>query len=112
MKSSDLETFETDPLLCRVKDAEWRYLSGNRAICNPEEENVMGTKSADIAWHVEAAALVRNDQDVLESGVPHFMNEVVSHSDRGPATLSVCEWVDELDGRRLVFGTSFVVPAL
>jgi hypothetical protein len=54
--------------------------------------------------------LVKNDKDVLASGKPHYIHERVDHSDHGKATLSVCKWVDDLDGRRLVFGISFVIP--
>ena len=51
-----------------------------------------------------------NQRGRLASGKPHYMHERVDHSEHGKATLSVCKWVDDLDGRRLVFGISFVIP--
>jgi len=71
---------------------------------------VAGKMDGELVWKANAEALVKNDIEVLESGKPHFMHEKVDHSEHGKATLSVCKWVDELDGRRLVFGISFVIP--
>jgi PAS domain-containing protein len=110
MQIKDLEAFQNVPFLVWVKDEEWRYLWGNRAICNLAGEDVTGKLDSELAWKADADALVRNDKDVLESGEPHFIHEIVKHSEHGKATLSVCKWVDELDGRRLVFGISFVIP--
>ena len=111
MQITDLEAFRDVPFLCWVKDEEWRYLWGNRAICDLAGENVVGKKDAELVWKADAGSLVRDDEEVLASGKPHFMHELVNHSDHGKATLSVCKWVDDLDGRRLVFGISFVIPA-
>lgn len=110
MKLEDLEAFENVPFLCWVKDEESRYLWGNRAICELAGESVAGKKDAELVWKADARALVTDDEAVLASGKPHFMHELVNHSDHGKATLSVCKWVDDLDGRRLVFGISFVIP--
>ena len=110
MKVEDLEAFEGAPFLCWVKDEEWRYLWGNKAICELAGEDVTGKKDDELIWKENAEALVANDKNVLETGKPHFMNERVDHSEYGKATLSVCKWVDDLDGRRLVFGISFVIP--
>ena len=110
MKITDLEAFRNVPFLCWVKDEEWRYLWGNRAICDLAGEDVVGKKDAELAWKADAGALVADDAEVLASGKAHFMHEVVSRSERGKATLSVCKWVDNLDGRRHVFGISFVIP--
>jgi PAS domain-containing protein len=106
----DLEAFQDVPFLCWVKDEDWRYLWGNRAICDLAGENVIGKKDSELVWKANAEALVRNDEDVLASGKVHFIHEKVDHSEHGTASLSVCKWVDELDGRRLVFGISFVIP--
>jgi PAS domain-containing protein len=110
MQIKDLEAFQNVPFLVWVKDEEWRYLWGNRAICNLAGEDVTGKLDSELAWKADANVLVRDDKDVLESGEPLFIHELVKHSDHGKATLSVCKWVDELDGRRLVFGISFVIP--
>ena len=93
MQIKDLEIFQDVPFLCWVKDEEWRYLWGNRAICNLAGENVAGKKDSELVWKVNAEALVKNDQDVLASGKPHYIHELVDHSEHGKATLSVCKWV-------------------
>jgi PAS domain-containing protein len=110
MQVRDLQAFENVPFLVWVKDEDWRYLWGNRALFKFAGEDVVGKKDSDLVWKENADALVRNDKDVLASGEPHYIIEQVDHSDHGKATLSVCKWVDELDGRRLVFGISFVIP--
>jgi PAS domain-containing protein len=110
MQIKDLEIFNQMPFLFWVKDEEWRYLWGNRAICDLAGEDVVGKKDSELVWKANAAALVKNDEDVMASGKPHYIHELVNHSDVGKATLSVCKWVDDLDGRRLVFGISFVIP--
>ena len=110
MQIKDLEAFENVPFLVWVKDEDWRYLWGNRAICDLAGENVVGKRDSELVWKANAEALVKNDREVLETGKTDFVHEVVDHSEHGKATLSVCKWVDELDGRKLVFGISFVIP--
>lgn len=110
MKLEDLEKFRDVPFLMWVKDENWRYLWGNKAICDLAGEDVTGKADAELVWKANATALVHNDEDVLATGTPHFMHERVDHSEHGVATLSVCKWADDLDGRRLVFGISFVIP--
>jgi len=110
MQVNDLAAFENVPFLAWVKDEDWRYLWGNRAISDLAGESVIGKLDSELAWKADAEALVRNDKEVLASGEPHYIIEQVAHSSHGKATLSVCKWVDDLDGRRLVFGISFVIP--
>ena len=110
MKIKDLEAFQNVPFLVWVKDEDWRYLWGNAAICDLAGENVAGKLDSELVWKADADALVRNDKEVLETGNAHFVHELVAHSSHGQATLSVCKWVDDLDGRQLVFGISFVIP--
>lgn len=111
MKVEDLEKFRSVPFLVWVKDEDWRYLWGNDTINDLAGQNVVGKMDSELPWKMNAAALVQNDEEVMATGEPHFMHEVVDHSHHGKATLSVCKWVDELDGRRLVFGISFVIPS-
>jgi PAS domain-containing protein len=110
MRIEDLEVFKNVPFLVWVKDEHWRYLWGNQAICDLAGENVVGKKDSELVWKASAAALVKNDEAVLASGKTHYTHERVDHSEHGEATLSVCKWLDDLDGRRLVFGISFVIP--
>ena len=110
MNIKDLEAFQDVPFLCWVKDEDWRYLWGNRAICHLAGEDVAGKKDSDLTWKANAEALVKNDKEVLASGQPHYIHERVDHSEHGKATLSVCKWEDELDGRRLVFGHTYIIP--
>jgi hypothetical protein len=46
---------------------------------------------------------------VIRSSQPDDMHETVGHAENGEASLGVCKWADELGGRRLVFGSSFVI---
>ena len=98
------------PFLFWVKDEEWRYLWGNQAICDFAGEDVVGKSDRELKWKADAKGLVQNDQEVLASGQAHYYHEHVAHSELGDAMLSVCKWVDELEGRKLVFGVSFVIP--
>lgn len=111
MKMEELEAFRHLPFLVWVKDEQWRYLWGNQMINDLAGEDVVGKLDAELVWKMNAAALVHNDEEVMASGKPHYIHELVDHSHHGKATLSVCKWVDELDGRKLVFGISFVIPA-
>ena len=110
MKLRDLEAFRDVPFLLWVKDEEWRYLWGNNKINDLAGQDVVGKHDSELVWKANASALVANDKEVLASGKPHYMHERVDHSEHGRAVLSVCKWLDELDGRRLVFGISFVIP--
>jgi len=92
----------TDPQYCK----RVRYLQCNLKTLKSSKtcRSCAGSKTRN------AEALVKTDKEVLATGTPHYIHEHVDHSDHGKATLSVCKWVDELDGRRLVFGISFIIP--
>ena len=68
MQIKDLEAFQDVPFLCWVKDEEWRYLWGNRAICDLAGEDVAGKKDADLIWKAMAPVL----SDRLTAG--HFLS--------------------------------------
>ncbi|MGI9523986.1 MAG: PAS domain-containing protein [Hyphomicrobiaceae bacterium] len=110
MQSKDLEAFRNVPFLVWVKDDNWRYIWGNGAIDELAGERVVGKKDSELAWKAHAEALVKNDEEVLTSGRPHFMHERVDHSEHGKASLNVCKWVDEFNGQSRVFGISFIIP--
>ncbi|MGE0236822.1 MAG: PAS domain-containing protein, partial [Methylocystis sp.] len=102
MKKSDLDAFQDAPFLLWVKDEKWRYVWGNRAICDLAGDDVVGKNDSELPWKADAEALVKDDEDVLASGKPRYIHESVEHSEQGAVTLSVCKWVDELDGHRRV----------
>ena len=54
MQIKDLEAFQNVPFLCWVKDEDWRYLWGNRAICDLAGENVAGKKDSELVWKANA----------------------------------------------------------
>jgi PAS domain-containing protein len=110
MQTKDLEAFQDVPFLLWAKGEESRYLWGNKAICALAGESVIGKKDSDLIWKGDAETLVKDDKEVLATGKPRYFHERVDHPEHGKATLSVCKWVDELDGRRLVFGISFIAP--
>ncbi|MEM7025325.1 MAG: hypothetical protein AAF637_22460, partial [Pseudomonadota bacterium] len=82
---------------------------GNKAISALAGENVIGKSDHDLVWHENADALVAVDKDVLRTGKTHYLHEYVSHSVHGKSTLNVCKFIGDLDGRRLVFGISFII---
>jgi len=49
------------------------------------------------------------DRQVIDSGKPRFLHEFVDKSGLGKATLNVCKWPEELDGKKCCFGISFVI---
>lgn len=110
MTLDELEAFRHVPFLMWVKDENWRYLWGNDKISELAGVNVVGKLDADLAWSDNAPALVEHDKSVFDSGEVGYSHERVDHSSRGMATLSVCKWVDELDGVKRVFGVSFIIP--
>ena len=111
MRTEDLEPFRDAPFLLWAKDADGVYVWGNRTIDDLAGEAVTGKPDADLVWGDDAEALRRDDEQVLATGQPIFVNEHVQRSNRGDAVLSVCKWADELDGVPHAFGISFVVEA-
>lgn len=109
MQVKDLEIFNEMPFLFWVKDEEGRYLWDNRAISQLAKENVVGKTDSELMWASDAEALRSNDKKVLETGKPVFTHEYVDRSGHGKATLNVCKFVGELDGKKHVFGISFII---
>jgi PAS domain-containing protein len=109
MRIEDLEVFRDVPFLLWAKDDAGRYVWGNRAIDELAGEPVAGKQDSELVWAENAAALRKDDEEVLASGRPMFAHEYVQRSERGQATLSVCKWADELEGEPHAFGISFVI---
>jgi hypothetical protein len=89
-----------------VKDAEGRHLFGNKVICDPASEDVLGKADQDLVWRKDANAQQAHDRQVLETAKTSYIHEQVWQSVHGDPTLNVCNWVGELDGQRCCFGIS------
>ena len=109
MRTEDLEPFRNVPFLLWAKDTTGVYVWGNKPIDELAFEPVAGKPDSELVWSGDAEALRRDDEQVLSTGEPIFVNEHVQRSHRGDATLSVCKWADELDGEPHAFGISFVI---
>ena len=109
MKSKDLEVFNDFPFLFWVKDVDGKYLWGNRAISRLAGKEIVGKTDRELPWADNADALQANDRLVFETGKPSYLHEYVDKSSRGKATLNVCKWLGELDGKTHCFGISFVI---
>jgi PAS domain-containing protein len=109
MRLQDLEAFDSVPFLLWAKDENGKHLFGNKAICDLAGENVVGKRDNDLIWANDAESLQAHDRKVLESGKTEYLHEYVQKSRHGQATLNVCKWAGELDGRKCCFGISFVI---
>jgi PAS domain-containing protein len=109
MQSKDLKIFNEMPFLFWVKDEEGRHLFGNKVISDLAGEDVVGKTDRELIWAKEADALQAHDKQVLETGKTSYINEYVQQSTRGNATLNVCKWVGDLDGKKCCFGISFII---
>ena len=109
MEAKNLEMFNEMPFLFWVKDEHGKYLWGNRAISQLAGKDIVGKTDRELPWADNADALQANDKQVFETGKPSYLHEYVDKSSRGKATLNVCKWLGELDGKKRCFGISFVI---
>lgn len=110
MQRADLKAFQDVSFLFWIKDKEGTYIWANRAACQfAKQDNIEGKTDRDLVWADNAEALQKADRQVLETGKPRFLQEFVDKSGLGKATLNVCKWVDELDGKKYCFGISFTI---
>ena len=109
MQTGELEIFNEMPFFFWVKDPEGRYVWGNRAICELAKGDSIGKTDSELPWAGNAEALTKVDKPVLETGETRFLHEYVDDSGHGKATLNVCKFIGELDGRRCTFGISFII---
>lgn len=86
-----------------------QYLWGNRTISQLAKEDVIGKTDSELTGPDNAEALRANDKQVLETGKSVFTHEYVDKSGHGKATLNVCKFVGELEGKKHVFGISFII---
>jgi hypothetical protein len=71
------------------------------------KEDILGKTDHELIWADNADALRTDDKQVLETGKPLFLHEYVDKPSK--ATLSVCKFVGEFDGKRCAFGVSFII---
>jgi PAS domain-containing protein len=109
MLIEDLKIFNEMPFLFWVKDAEGKHLFGNKVICDLAGEDVVGKTDRELVWAKDADALQAHDKQVLETGKTSNIHEYVQQSRHGEATLNVCKWAGDLDGRKCCFGISFII---
>jgi hypothetical protein len=109
MEAKDLKIFNEMPFLFWVKDEKGKYLWGNKTISRLAGEDIVGKTDYETVWAGNAATLQADDQQVFTSGQPRYVHEYVDKSSRGKATLNVCKWLGELDGKSCCFGISFVI---
>ena len=109
MQASDLKIFNEMPFPFWVMDEEGRYLWGNRTICDLAQEDVTGRTDAELIWAENAEGLRKADEEVWATGQPSFVHEYVDKSGRGKATLNVCKFIAEFEGKRCVLGVSFII---
>lgn len=109
MQISDLEVFRHVPYYFWAKDAEGTYVWGNQRMCEYAGCEISGKTDYDISSPDIAERLRENDKKVLANGSSMTFYEQVNDPKLGTVTVSVCKYVDELEGRNCVFGVSFVV---
>lgn len=110
MRMTDLEPFEGVPFYFWAKDGDGTYLWGSDEMDRFAGGTVAGKTDADFGRPAESpetvATLQANDRKVLDTGEPLYTHERIE----GAGNVSVCKWAGELDGRRVTFGVSFLVP--
>ncbi|MEJ2070928.1 MAG: PAS domain-containing protein [Syntrophobacterales bacterium] len=109
MQSKDLEVFNNMPFFFWVKDEAGRYLWVNRALSEMAQQAIIGKTDLEMGWAADAEALRADDKQVLETGKTLYVQEYAHVPGRGKVTLNVCKFVGELDGKKRVFGVSFVI---
>jgi PAS domain-containing protein len=109
MQSKDLEVFNSMPFYFWVKDEAGRYLWVNKALAKIAQQDMVGKTDRDMGWAADAEGLRADDKKVLETGKTLYIREDAHVPDRGKVTLNVCKFVGKLDGKKGVFGVSFVI---
>ena len=108
MLSKDLEVFHNMPFFFWVKDEEGIYIWVNRTLADMAQQAIIGKTDREMGWAADAEALRADDKQVLETGKTLYLHEYANVPGRGQVTLNVCKFVGELNGKKGVFGVSFV----
>ena len=109
MQSKDLEVFNGMPFYFWVKDEAGRYVWVNQALAEMAKQDLVGKTDLEAGWATDAEGLRADDKKVLEAGQTLYVRESAHVPGRGKVTLNVCKFVGELDGKKGVFGVSFVI---
>jgi PAS domain-containing protein len=109
MQRKDLEVFNEMPFFFWVKDEEGRYLWVNRALAEMAQQAIVGKTDRKMGWSADADGLRADDKKVLETGKTLYVHEYAHVPSRGKVTLNVCKFLGEFDGKKCVFGISFVI---
>ena len=109
MQRKDLEVFNEMPFFFWVKDEEGRYLWVNRALAEMAQQAIVGKTDREMGWSADADGLGADDKKVLETGKNLYVHEYAQVPSRGKVTLNVCKFLGEFDGKKCVFGISFVI---
>lgn len=109
MQNSDLKVFDSVPFFFWAKDEEGCYIWANQALKTFAKEDLVGKKDSDLPWSNDANALEAVDKAVLESGETKYIHEHLKNFPDEEATLSVCKFSGELDGKKCTFGISFII---
>ena len=108
MKSKDLEIFNEMPFYFWFKDEDGRYLWANRVLLEFAKTDMLGKTDNELPWVGNADALRAADKQVLETGETLRLRELVIDKPE-KVTVNACKWLGELDGKKGVFGVSFVI---
>jgi hypothetical protein len=73
------------------------------------QKAIVGKTDLEIDWAADAEALRADDKKVLETAKTLYLREYAHIPDLGNVTLNVCKFVGEFDGKKRVFGISFVI---
>ena len=109
MQRKDLEVFNEMPFFFWVKDEEGRYLWVNRTLAEMAQQAIVGKTDREMGWSADADGLRADDKKVLETGKTLYVHEDAHVPSRGKVTLNVCKFLGEFDGKKCVFGISFVI---
>ncbi|MEM1283601.1 MAG: PAS domain-containing protein [Chlamydiota bacterium] len=109
MQQSDLQVFNTVPFFFWAKDENGVYIWVNEALKSFAKEDIIGKTDDELPWSNNAEAFQSVDLDVLNSGKPKFLHEHLGQFMNGSATLSVCKYPGEFEGKKCTFGISFII---
>jgi PAS domain-containing protein len=107
MRAKDLEVLNEMPFFFWVKDDEGKYIWVNRALNEMAGQDITGKTDYELPWANDAEKLRADDMKVLLTGEHMFVEEYIQQP--GKASLNVCKFVGDYEGKRCAIGVSFVI---